>query len=85
MMTNITPEQQAFCERVANTRRQLLSICPDLTTLAVAMTSTTRETLGWAAGSLSMPIVVDETMPEGGFGLRLICVVSAEGEIIRHD
>jgi hypothetical protein len=79
-----TPEQEAFRRRVANTRRQLLTMAPDLLPLAVAMTASTRDRLGAAAGEINMPVVVDETMPEGGFGLRLILVVSADGEVVRH-
>lgn len=79
-----TPEQEQFWERVANTRRQFLSISPDLLPVAVAMTSSTQARLGVVAGEVNPPVVVDETMPEGGFGLRLILVVSADGEVVQH-
>ena len=77
-----TPEQEQFWTRVANTRRQLLSISPDLLPVAVAMTSSTHARLGVVVGEIGLPVVADETMPEGGFGLRLILIVSAGGEVV---
>ena len=79
-----TAEQDAFRARVAGTRRRLLSTLPDLLPLALAMTSSTRDGLGAGAGDINLPVVIDETMPEGGFGLRLMVVVSADGKIVRH-
>jgi hypothetical protein len=77
-------EQEAFRRRVANARKQTLSIMPDLQPLAIAMTSATFARLGAGSGDINLPVVTDETMPEGGFGMRFILVVSADGEVVRH-